>query len=808
MTDCLIIGFNDGNLEDYVHLLKAMGTGSGAYQDLDLALVEYEGRPHRSMDILNRFYFESRGAAGRRPFHNADFLWPVVTYLGTYLARRGFSFDYVNLFHLEKEKLREKLIREDVLTVVVTTTLYVSPNPILEIISFVRRYNRTAKIVVGGPFIAGQPKALSGEHLNGLFKSLGADFYVINSEGEATLAKLLSALKAGSGLGGIENLAYREGDDFRIAPCGRENNSLEANMIDYSLFPAAEIDQFVTTRTAKSCPFACSFCAFPERAGQYTYMSVEAVERELNAIRDIGTVSTVTFIDDTFNVPKARFKEILRMMIRNKYDFKWNCLYRSDHGDEEAIALMGEAGCEGVFLGVESGSDRMLERMNKTARRKHYLKAIPLLRKAGVSTYASLIIGFPGETFETVQETIDLVEEARPDYFRAQLWYADPITPIWNKKDEYGIRGSGFAWSHDTMDVGTACELINRIFLSVENSVWLPQFGFEQWSTFYLQRKGMTDAQIKTFLRCFNAVIKDRLLAPGREGIDPPLLENLKRSCQFDRGPRPSEEVLEPYSGASYLAAERFWIDQASDELSASPLEPLAEGPARGAVATASFSFLIGDEALGAARSELRAADSEIILAAYALALARLGGRDAMMMIVSSAAAEGRTITAPLKLDLRGCPTFAEFVERLRRTARESSDLRRFAFHVLTSGAALGAHGRVRPALDVAYSYEESVAPAEDAMLERALSRHPTVSDGLRLHLRARRAAGGVGLELFYRPESLRERTAETIAARLLSVLGQVGADPQVSLSGVALGAEESDDYQTVSADAGEVFNF
>ena len=98
------------------------------------------------------------------------------------------------------------------------------------------------------------------------------------------------------------------------------------------------------------------------------------MEQELNAIREIGTVTTLTFIDDMFNVPKARFKEMLRMMIDNQYGFKWNCFYRSDHGDEEAIELMGKAGCEGVFLGVESGSDAMLEKMNKTARREKTMK--------------------------------------------------------------------------------------------------------------------------------------------------------------------------------------------------------------------------------------------------------------------------------------------------------------------------------------------------------------------------------------------------------------------------------------------------
>jgi len=72
-TDCLLIGFNDWNFEEYVEMVESMGTGSGAYKDLSLAMVRHEGKPWRSMDLLNRFYSESNGGA-QRPFHNADFL--------------------------------------------------------------------------------------------------------------------------------------------------------------------------------------------------------------------------------------------------------------------------------------------------------------------------------------------------------------------------------------------------------------------------------------------------------------------------------------------------------------------------------------------------------------------------------------------------------------------------------------------------------------------------------------------------------------------------------------------------------------
>ena len=532
-TDCLIIGFNDSEFASYIDMVRSMGTDSGAYRDLNLAFINYNNKPYRSMDILNHFYYEDK-AGPRQLFHNADFLWPVVTYLGSYLSRHGFTFDYVNLFHLEQDKLREKLLNDDILTIAVTTTLYVSPHPILEIISFIRRYNQTAKILVGGPYMLNQTKMYDSAGLQRQLKYLGADIYVVSNEGESALVNILSALKQGSSLDQVDNLAYKKGNEYVVTATSTESNPLEENMIDYSLFPREDLNEFVTLRTAKSCPFSCSFCGFPQRAGKYKYLSVALVEQELNAIREIETVSTLTFIDDTFNVPRDRFRDMLKMMIRNNYGFKWNSFYRSDHGDAETIELMAKAGCEGVFLGIESGSDTQLERMNKTSRRHNYMTAIPQMRDVGISTHANVIVGFPGETYETYQDTVSLIEEAKPNTFRAQLWYADPVTPIWQKKDQYGVKGSAFSWTHNTMDYQTACDWVDKMFISTRGSTWLPQNGFEQWSTFYLQRKGMSFQQILEFLKSFNAVIKHQL-TNAEQPIPPSLRENLRRSCQFDR---------------------------------------------------------------------------------------------------------------------------------------------------------------------------------------------------------------------------------------------------------------------------------
>ena len=108
-----------------------------------------------------------------------------------------------------------------------------------------------------------------------------------------------------------------------------------------------------------------------------------------------------------------------------------------------------------------------------------------------------------------------------------------PITPIWEKRKEIGLKGRAYSWSHDTMDTTTACDLIDKMMIGVENSIWLPQYGFEQWSTYYLQRKGMSRDQMKQFISCFDDAVKDKLRDPTVRTIQPGRLQALEDSCQF-----------------------------------------------------------------------------------------------------------------------------------------------------------------------------------------------------------------------------------------------------------------------------------
>ena len=231
-----------------------------------------------------------------------------------------------------------------------------------------------------------------------------------------------------------------------------------------------------------------------------TLASLDVIEKELDLMLELGDVQNVVFIDDTFNVPFPRFKDICRMMIRKKYPFNWFSYFRCSNSDEEAIDLMAESGCKGVFLGIESGSPSILVNMNKAATIEKYHRGIEMLRRRNIMTFGSFIIGFPGETDQTVKETIDFIKDARPDYYRAQMWYCEPGTPIQLERAKYDINGEGFVWSHNTMESLEAMDHIDRMFLTINESIWLPQWSFDFWTIPYLIGRGISFEHFKSFM--------------------------------------------------------------------------------------------------------------------------------------------------------------------------------------------------------------------------------------------------------------------------------------------------------------------
>lgn len=529
--DCLLIGQNEMDFTEHEASVRKMGIHSGAYRNLNKNFIRIDHKLYPVSDAFNLFYRSGNRNPEVKPLKLGETFSAAIAYLGTYLHRRGFTFDYVNCFQEEKEELSNKLAQETIRTIAIITTLYVSPFPIYEIMNVIKKYNQEAKIVIGGPFISTQARTLNAMELEYLFKSIDADFYVNSPQGEAALVRIIEALENNLPVDHINNIYYKTGNGYASTPIQPEQDQLSENMVNWELF-SHRVGEYVDLRTSISCPFKCTFCGFPEHAGKFQNVGVEKIERELNQLQQIESVKYLNFIDDTFNVPQKRFKDILRMMIKNRYDFKWQSHFRCQFADREMIELMKESGCIAVFLGLESGNNRILKNMNKAAAVEKYLEGIALLKEYGMVTHGSFIVGFPGETEKTVMDSIQLIEESGIDFYRSQLWYCETITPIWKERETYKIKGSQYEWTHETMDAKTAADLVDKMFLSIDTSVWVPQYHFEFYHLVHLLQREIPIETVNAFLTGFNNGVREKLLNPNQKMVSSDVIREIKRACE------------------------------------------------------------------------------------------------------------------------------------------------------------------------------------------------------------------------------------------------------------------------------------
>ena len=519
--DCVVIGYNEIPFDRYESFLRNYGEDTEAYRDLKFSFVNVGGKRMDYFGLLNHV-IEQAQPDRDKPFAQGELMSGDIpnlaaVYLTNFLRRNKYQARYINLFQHEKDKLIEYL-KMDPVCVAITTTFYVVNLPVNEMVKFIREHNPKVKIVVGGPLISNHYRNNKGDDFKAALSDMGADIYVIEGQGELTLSQIVGCLKNGGDLKKVPNIVYFEGSELHKTSVVEENNSLDENVINWLGFRDEDLGPTIQTRTARSCAFKCAFCNYPGRAGALTLTSLDVLERELDAIMELGNVQNVVFIDDTFNVPFPRFKNICRMMIKKKLPFNWFSYFRCSNSDLEAIELMAESGCKGVFLGIESGSPRILENMNKSATIEKYAKGIEMLRQHNIMTFGSFIIGFPGETDETVQETIDFINTNKPDYYRAQAWYCEPGTPIQNERAKYDINGEGFVWSHATMDSLEAMDHIDRMFLTIDQSLWLPQWSFDFWTVPYLIGKGISLDRFKGFMTQADKMLKLEIASvPERE---------------------------------------------------------------------------------------------------------------------------------------------------------------------------------------------------------------------------------------------------------------------------------------------------
>jgi anaerobic magnesium-protoporphyrin IX monomethyl ester cyclase len=231
--------------------------------------------------------------------------------------------------------------------------------------------------------------------------------------------------------------------------------------------------------TSRGCPAGCKYC-IKHVSYQYTVRlhSPERIMKELWQLHDLG-IHNIHMYADLFTVNREQVIGLCERIIEEKLPIRWTCNSRVDYVDEEMLQWMGRAGCWMISWGIESGNEQILKRAAKGADPKKAKRALGWAKKAGIKNWGYFIIGLPGETVETIRETIDLAKQLPLDIALFHIAAPYPGTPFFFDVVENGWFREGTRWEEVDMDKGTVLQYEN---LSAEDLMYWQRRAFREWA--------------------------------------------------------------------------------------------------------------------------------------------------------------------------------------------------------------------------------------------------------------------------------------------------------------------------------------
>ncbi|UCD26566.1 MAG: cobalamin-dependent protein, partial [Candidatus Bathyarchaeota archaeon] len=194
---------------------------------------------------------------------------------------------------------------------------------------------------------------------------------------------------------------------------------------------------------SRGCPFQCAFCLASQMSGKRVRTrSPKNVVDELAWLRDVHGADAFTFHDPTFTLDKKRVFEICEEINSRKIDLPWDCSTRVDQVSKEVLARMRAANCQIVGFGVESNSQKILNAMKKGTTVEQNERAVRTAKEVGLSFGVFLIIGYPGETMDTLKESLDFIRRTEPDDIYISLATPYPRTEFYDLVKEMGWKMS------------------------------------------------------------------------------------------------------------------------------------------------------------------------------------------------------------------------------------------------------------------------------------------------------------------------------------------------------------------------------
>ena len=298
---------------------------------------------------------------------------------------------------------------------------------------------------------------------------------IIRGEFEITIRETALALKNGTPLSGVAGLTFRDGASIRVTPDRPMDFDLDS--WPYPARDIVPIEKYQTAQyqgtngtfmlSSRGCPYRCTFCLWPGTmvGRDFRARKAESVVNEMEHLVKQHGVDDIYFDDDTMTIDRGRLLEICRLIQERELKVHWIAMGRVDTVDEELLREMRKAGCDNVYLGVESGSQEILKRLKKGIQLSQVTQAFRAARRAGIKTQAFFMLGGPGETKETLKETIEFAIKLDPDnaQFAAAVPY--PGTEMYEESVRKGYLKAKTWEDYAARDIVLETETLSRLDL-------------------------------------------------------------------------------------------------------------------------------------------------------------------------------------------------------------------------------------------------------------------------------------------------------------------------------------------------------
>jgi radical SAM superfamily enzyme YgiQ (UPF0313 family) len=313
------------------------------------------------------------------------------------------------------------------------------------------RMREAALVMIAAARARGCFVAVSGSDATdhpGIYLSAGANGVIVG-EGEATLADVVGAVLSDRPVDSLPGLALEHNGGVRRTPARPFMRGLDDlprpawDLVDVRryrrLWRARHGHYAMNVATTRGCPFKCNWCAKPIYGQRYTVRAAAAVVDELQWLDRDYAPDWFSIVDDVFGLQPGWINTFADLIEREQLHTRFRCLMRADQIDAGVAASLARANCHMVWMGAESGSQRVLDAMEKGVRVEQIKAAAAALKAAGIQVGMFLQFGYPGEVWDDVEKTIALVRDVAPDDIGVSVSYPLPGTKFYERvRDELG----------------------------------------------------------------------------------------------------------------------------------------------------------------------------------------------------------------------------------------------------------------------------------------------------------------------------------------------------------------------------------